>query len=209
MRGLIGQKLGMTQFWREDGQVVPVTVIQGGPCVITQIKTEERDGNTSVQLGFKDKKESRTTKPELGHFKKANASPKYFVHEFRDMNVGDKKEGDSVDVDLFEVGDLVTVSGTSKGRGFSGVMKRHNFGGGRASHGKSDQLRGGGAIGASSDPSRVWPGKRMAGQYGGKRATVRNLEVVAVDVDNHIVMVKGAVPGPNNGFVELMDRGSL
>jgi len=199
----------MTQFWREDGQVVPVTVIQGGPCVITQIKTEERDGYTSVQLGFKDKKESRTTKPELGHFKKANASPKYFVHEFRDMNVGDKKEGDSVDVDLFEVGDLVTVSGTSKGRGFSGVMKRHNFGGGRASHGKSDQLRGGGAIGASSDPSRVWPGKRMAGQYGGKRATVRNLEVVAVDVDNHIVMVKGAVPGPNNGFVELMDRGSL
>lgn len=207
MRGLIGQKLGMTQFWREDGQVVPVTVIQGGPCVITQIKTEERDGYTSVQLGFKDKKESRATKPELGHFKKANTSPKYFVHEFREMNVGDKKEGDSVDVDLFEVGDLVSVSGTSKGRGFSGVMKRHNFSGGRASHGKSDQLRGGGAIGASSDPSRVWPGKRMPGQHGGKRATVRNLEVVAVDVENHIVMVKGAVPGPNNGFVELMDRG--
>jgi len=207
MRGLIGQKLGMTQFWREDGQVVPVTVIQGGPCVITQIKTEERDGYTSVQLGYKDKKEARATKPEIGHFKKANTAPKYFVQEFRDMNVGDKKEGDSVDVDLFEVGDLVTVSGTSKGRGFAGAMKRYGFGGGRASHGKSDQLRAGGAIGASSDPSRVWKGKRMPGQYGGKKATVRNLEIVAVDVDNHIVMVKGAVPGPNNGFVELMDRG--
>ena len=207
MRGLIGQKLGMTQFWREDGEVVPVTVIQGGPCVITQIKTEERDGYSSVQLGYKDKKESRETQPQIGHFKKANATPKYFVHEFRDMEVGDKKEGDAVDVDLFQVGDQVTVSGTSKGRGFAGVMKRHNFHGGRASHGKSDQLRAGGSIGASSDPSRVWPGKKMAGRYGGKRASVRNLEIVAVDVANHIVMVKGAVPGPNKGYVEMMDRG--
>ena len=207
MRGLIGQKLGMTQFWREDGEVVPVTVIQGGPCVITQIKTEERDGYSSVQLGYKDKKESRETKPQIGHFKKANATPKYFVHEFRDLEVGDKKEGDAVDVDMFEVGDQVTVSGTSKGRGFAGVMKRHNFSGGRASHGKSDQLRAGGSIGASSDPSRVWPGKKMAGRMGGKRASIRNLEIVAVDVENHIVMVKGAVPGPNNGFVELLDRG--
>ncbi len=207
MRGLIGQKLGMTQFWRNDGEVVPVTVIQGGPCVITQIKTEEQDGYSSIQLGYKDKKESRATQPEIGHFKKANTAPKYFVREFRDMEVGDKKEGDAVDVDLFEVGDLVTVSGTSKGRGFAGVMKRHNFHGGRGSHGKSDQLRAGGSIGASSDPSRVWLGKKMAGRYGGKTATVRNLEVVAVDVANHIVMVKGAVPGPNNGYVELMDRG--
>jgi large subunit ribosomal protein L3 len=207
MRGLIGQKLGMTQFWHENGQVIPVTVIQGGPCVITQIKTEERDGYSSVQLGYKDKKESRTTKAQIGHFEKANATPKYFVHEFRDMNIGDKKEGDALDVDLFEVGDFVTVAGTSKGRGFAGVMKRHNFHGGHASHGKSDQLRAGGSIGASSDPSRVWPGKKMAGRYGGKRASVRNLEIVAVDVDNHIVMVKGAVPGPNNGYVELMDRG--
>ncbi len=207
MRGLIGQKLGMTQFWLADGKVVPVTVIQGGPCVITQIKTEKRDGYSSVQLGYKDKKESRTTKAQLGHFKKAGASPKYFVHEFRDLEVGDKKEGDAVDVDMFVVGDLVTVSGTSKGRGFAGVMKRHNFHGGHGSHGKSDQLRAGGSIGASSDPSRVWPGKKMPGRYGGKRASVRNLEVVAVDVDNHIVMVKGAVPGPNNGFVELLDRG--
>ncbi|NQV15494.1 50S ribosomal protein L3 [bacterium] len=207
MRGLIGQKLGMTQFWRNDGEVVPVTVIQGGPCVITQIKTEKRDGYSSVQLGFKDKKESRTTQPQLGHFKKAGATPKYFVHEFRDLEVGDKKEGDAIDVDLFEVGDLVTVSGTSKGRGFAGVMKRHNFHGGHASHGKSDQLRAGGSIGASSDPSRVWPGTKMPGRLGGKRSSVRNLEVVAVDVENHIVMVKGAVPGPNNGFVELLNRG--
>jgi len=207
MRGLIGQKLGMTQFWRNDGEVVPVTVIQGGPCVITQIKTEKQDGYSSVQLGYKDKKESRATQPEIGHFKKANTTPKYFVREFRDMEIGDKKEGDAIDVDLFEVGDHVTVSGTSKGRGFAGVMKRHNFHGGRGSHGKSDQLRAGGSIGASSDPSRVWLGKKMAGRYGGKTATVRNLEVVAVDVANHIVMVKGAVPGPNNGYVELMDRG--
>ncbi len=207
MRGLIGQKLGMTQFWREDGQVIPVTVIQGGPCVITQIKTEKRDGYSAVQLGYKDKKESRETKPQIGHFKKANTSPKYFVQEFRDLEVGDKKEGDALDVDMFSVGDHVTVSGTSKGRGFTGVMKRHNFHGGHASHGKSDQLRAGGSIGASSDPSRVWPGTKMAGQHGAKRASIRNLEVVAIDVDNHIVMVKGAVPGPNNGFVELLDRG--
>ncbi len=207
MRGLIGQKLGMTQFWREDGRVVPVTVIQGGPCVITQIKTEEQDGYSSVQLGYKDKKESRTTKAQIGHFKKANTTSKYFVHEFRNLEVGDKKEGDAVDVDMFEVGDLVTVSGTSKGRGFAGVMKRHGFHGGRGSHGKSDQLRAGGSIGASSDPSRVWPGKKMAGRFGGKKASVRNLEVVAVDVENHIVMVKGAIPGPNNGYVQLLDRG--
>ena len=207
MRGLIGQKLGMTQFWREDGKIVPVTVIQGGPCVITQIKTKANDGYTAVQLGYNEKKESRTTKPQIGHFKKANTTPKYFVHEFRDMEVGDKKEGDALDVDLFSVGDQVTVSGTSKGRGFTGVMKRHNFHGGHASHGKSDQLRAGGSIGASSDPSRVWPGTKMAGRFGGKRASVRNLEIVAVDVDNHIVMVKGAVPGPNKGYVELMDRG--
>ncbi|MCF7824217.1 MAG: 50S ribosomal protein L3 [Candidatus Marinimicrobia bacterium] len=207
MRGLIGQKLGMTQFWREDGRVIPVTVIQGGPCVITQIKTEERDGYSSVQLGYKDKKESRATKAAIGHFQKANTSPKYLVHEFRDMNVGDKKEGDALDVDLFTVGDLVTVSGTSKGRGFTGVMKRHNFSGGRASHGKSDQLRAGGSIGASSDPSRVFPGQKMAGRSGGKKSSVRNLEIVAVDVANHIVMVKGAVPGPNKGFVQLLDRG--
>jgi len=207
MRGLIGQKLGMTQFWREDGRVIPVTVIQGGPCVITQIKTEKRDGYSAVQLGYKDKKESRATKPQIGHFKKANTSPKYFVQEFRDLEVGDKKEGDAVDVDMFSVGDHVTVSGTSKGRGFTGVMKRHNFHGGHASHGKSDQLRAGGSIGASSDPSRVWPGTKMAGQHGNTKASIRNLEVVAVDVENHIVMVKGAVPGPNNGFVELLDRG--
>jgi len=207
MRGLIGQKLGMTQFWREDGQVIPVTVIQGGPCVITQIKTQERDGYTSVQLGYKDKKESRSTKAAIGHHTKAGTSPKYFIREFRDLEVGDKKEGDAVDVDMFSIGDRVTVSGTSKGRGMAGVMKRHNFHGGHASHGKSDQLRAGGSIGASSDPSRVWPGQKMAGHYGAARATVRNLEVVAVDVDNHIVMVKGAVPGPNKGYVEMLDRG--
>jgi len=197
----------MTQFWREDGQIVPVTVIQGGPCVITQIKTKANDGYTAVQLGYKDKKEARATKPQIGHFKKADTAPKYFVREFRDMEVGDKKEGDALDVDLFSVGDQVTVSGTSKGRGFSGVMKRHNFHGGHASHGKSDQLRAGGSIGASSDPSRVWPGTKMPGRLGGKRSSVRNLEIVAVDVNNHIVMVKGAVPGPNKGYVELMDRG--
>lgn len=207
MRGLIGQKLGMTQFWREDGAVVPVTVIQGGPCVITQIKTEKRDGYTSVQLGYKDKRESRATKAEVGHYAKAGTTPKYFVREFRDLEVGDKKEGDALDVDMFSVGDHVTVSGTSKGRGTTGVMKRHNFHGGHASHGKSDQLRKGGSIGASSDPSRVWPGTKMAGRYGGVRATVRNLEIVAVDLENHIVMVKGAVPGPNKGYVELLDRG--
>jgi len=207
MRGLIGQKMGMTQFWREDGELVPVTVVHAGPCVITQIKTDGRDGYTAVQLGYKDKKEARATKPEIGHFKHADTAPKYFVREFRDLEVGDKKEGDAVDVDMFTVGDRVTVSGTSKGRGFAGVMKRYGFSGGRASHGKSDQLRAGGSIGASSDPSRVMPGKRMAGRFGGKRASVRNLEIVAVDVENHIVMIKGAIPGPNNGYVELMDRG--
>jgi large subunit ribosomal protein L3 len=206
MKGLIGQKLGMTQFWREDGKILPVTVIQCGPCVITQIKTEEKDGYNAVQLGYKDKKEARANKPELGHAQKAKTAAKYFMHEFRDMNVGEKNLGDAVSADIFEFGERIAISGTSKGRGFSGVMKRHNFGGGRRSHGKSDQLRAGGAIGASSDPSRVMPGQKMPGQYGNKRATVRNLEVVSVDAEKHIVMVKGAVPGPSNGYVELMKQ---
>ncbi len=206
MKGLIGQKLGMTQFWREDGKVLPVTVIQGGPCVITQIKTEDKDGYNAVQLGYNDKQEARALKPEQGHFKKAKTAVKYFVREFRDLEIGEKALGDAVSVDMFEVGERIMVTGTSKGRGFSGVMRRHNFHGGRRSHGKSDQLRAGGAIGASSDPSRVMPGKKMPGQHGNKKTSIRNLEVVSVDPEKHIVMVKGAVPGPNNGYVELLKQ---
>jgi large subunit ribosomal protein L3 len=206
MKGLIGRKLGMTQYWGADGKVLPVTVIQGGPCVITQIKTEKTDGYSAVQLGFADKKESRAIKPELGHFKKAGTDAKYFVHEFRDLEIGDKGLGDALDVDLFTPGERVMVTGTSKGKGYAGVMKRHNFSGGRGSHGKSDQLRKGGSIGASSDPSRVLPGVKMSGQMGNKRTSVRNLEIVSVDPEKHIVIVKGAVPGPNNGYVELMKQ---
>lgn len=203
MQGLIGHKLGMTQIWDSEGRVIPVTVIQAGPCVITQVKTAESDGYDAVQLGFHDVKESRANQPMSGHFKKVAATPKRFLKEFRNMSIGDKKAGDDLTVEMFQAGEMVDVTGSSKGHGFTGVMKRHNFKGGHKTHGKSDQLRKGGSIGASSDPSRVFPGMKMAGRHGGKRVTTRNLQVARVDAEKNLLMIKGAVPGPSNALVYI------
>ena len=199
--GILGKKIGMTQVYRPNGEVVPVTLLKAGPCVVVQRKTPPVDGYEAVQLGLVEfAKASRTTKPVAGHLKKANAEGARFLHEM-DMNgAGDLKTGDRVLVDQFKPADKVDVIGVSKGRGFGSLIKRHNFKGGPGSHGSMFH-RAPGSIGASSFPSRVFPGTRMAGQLGNARVTVRNLEVIQVDTDDNVLMVKGAVPGPNGGYV--------
>ena len=203
MQGLIGHKVGMTQIWDNEGRIYPVTVIQAGPCVIAQVKTAKTDGYEAIQLGFEDLKASHAKSPIAGHFKKIDATPKRHLKEFRSMEIGDKKAGDDLTVKIFAEGDLVDVIGTSKGHGFTGVMKRHNFKGGHRSHGKSDQLRAAGSIGASSDPSRVLPGVKMAGRHGGTQITTRNLKIVRVDAEKNLIMVRGAVPGSTSSLVYI------
>ena len=198
--GSIGKKIGMTQVFRPDGQVVPVTLLKAGPCVVIQRKTPATDGYDAVQLGMVEFAR-KTTKPMAGHLKKAGAEGVKMIREFR-LNNGqnDVKAGDRVLVDQFKPKDKVDITGVSKGRGFAGVMKRHNFGGGDATHGSMFH-RAPGSIGASSYPSRVFPGTRMAGQMGNAQVTVRNLEVIDVDTEDNVLMVKGAVPGPNGSYV--------
>lgn len=204
MIGLIGRKIGMTRVFDEEGRDIPVTVIEAGPCYVTQIKTPEKDGYIAVQLGFKEKKEKRVTKPLLGHFRKAGVPPTYVLKEFRDFNGWESlKLGDRITVEVFSPGDLVNITGRSKGRGFAGVVKRHGFRGGPRTHGQSDRLRAPGSIGASSFPSRVFKGTRMAGRMGNRRVTVRNLEVVKVYPEKNLLLVKGAVPGARNGYLEI------
>ncbi len=203
MSGLLGRKIGMTQIFAEDGTVVPVTIIEAGPCYVTQIKTREKDGYEAVQLGFGAKKEKNTTRPLLGHFKKANVPPVRKLKEFPLFEDRELKVGDVVKVDIFKPGDRIKVSGFSIGRGFAGVVKRHGFGGGPKTHGQSDRLRAPGSLGQSSYPSRVFKGLKMAGRMGNKRVSVRNLTVVKVDVENNLLFVKGAVPGKRNNFVEI------
>jgi large subunit ribosomal protein L3 len=200
--GILGKKIGMTQVFRKDGQVVPVTLLKAGPCVVVQRKTPTNDGYDAVQLGLVEfAKASRTTKPMAGHLKKANAEGVRFVREVRlNGGAGDLKAGDRVLVDQFKPADKVDVIGVSKGRGFGSLVKRHHFRGGPDTHGSMFH-RAPGSIGASSFPSRVFPGTRMAGQMGAQRVTVRNLEIVEVDAEDNILMVKGAVPGPNGGYV--------
>ena len=200
--GILGKKIGMTQVFREDGQVVPVTVLKAGPCVVVQRKTPTVDGYDAVQLGLVEfAKASKTTKPMGGHFKKANADGVKFVREVKlNGGSGDLKAGDRVLVDQFKPADKVDVIGISKGRGFTSLVKRHHFRGGPATHGSMFH-RAPGSIGASSFPSRVFPGTRMAGQSGNSQVTVRNLEIVEIDAEDNILMVKGAVPGPNGGYV--------
>jgi len=201
--GILGKKIGMTQVFRPDGQVVPVTLLKAGPCVVVQRKTPTIDGYDAVQLGLVEfAKKSGVTKPEAGHLKKANAEGVRFVREFKleGMSNGDLKAGDRVLVDEFKPADKVDVIGVSKGRGFTGIIKRHHFRGGPEAHGSMFH-RAPGSIGASSFPSRVFPGTRMAGQHGNSRVTVRNLEIVQVDAEDNVLMVKGAVPGPNGGYV--------
>jgi len=195
--GILGKKLGMGQVFSEDGQVIPVTAIQAGPCVVTQVKTKENDGYNAVQLGFGEAK--RLNKPMKGHLKNLGAFK--YLREVRVEDTSDIKPGSVVDVGIFQPGELVKVTGTSKGKGFAGVVKRHGFAGGPKSHGQSDRHRAPGSIGAGTDPGRVIKGLRMAGHMGNRRVTVRNLEVVKVDPEANLLLVKGAVPGARNALL--------
>ncbi len=201
MRGLIAKKLGMSQIFDENGSVIPVTILQAGPCCITQIKTLDNDGYDAVQIAYGDKKEKNTNKPLEGHFKKAGVTPKKILVEFDIVPGFDYEMGQVFNASIFKQGDSVKVTGTSKGRGFSGVMKRHGFGGGPKTHGQREHPRSAGSIGQASDPSRVFKGVKMPGQYGNKKMTVENLKVVKIDTENNHIFVKGAVPGSNNGMV--------
>jgi large subunit ribosomal protein L3 len=201
MPAILATKLGMTQVFQDDGSVARVTVLQAGPCPVTAIRSEERDGYNAVQLAFGLTKEKHVTKPELGHLKKADAPPMRHVREFRD-EAGELQLGETVTVDVFEVGGRVKVSGTSKGKGFQGTIKRHNFVSGPKSHG-SHNVRAPGSIGASATPSRVFKGIRGPGQMGNKRVTQKGLEIVSVDQKENLLLVRGSVPGPTGGVVEV------
>ncbi|MBO8131441.1 MAG: 50S ribosomal protein L3 [Candidatus Marinimicrobia bacterium] len=201
MLGILGKKIGMTQIFTEDGQAVPVTVIEAGPCKVVQVKTKENDGYDAVQLGFEHKKERLVNKPLLGHFKKAGVVPFRYLREFRDFDNEYCEPGKEVTVDVFTEGDIIKVTGTTKGKGFQGVVRRHGFGGGPRTHGQSDRTRAPGSIGASSFPSRVIKGLRMAGRMGGKKVTVKGLTILKIDKENNLLFVKGSIPGPRNGLV--------
>jgi large subunit ribosomal protein L3 len=200
MIGLIGKKVGMTQIFSDKGEAIPVTVIEAGPCPVTAVRTSDRDGYTAIQLGFGTNKESRFTRPVLGQFKKHNLPPARHLHEFRIDDAAAYEIGKSVTVDIFEKGTRVDVQGVTKGRGFTGVVKRYGFIAGHASHGPTHGKQPG-SIGASAYPSRVIKGKRLPGRMGGVNLTVKNLEVVAIDAEQNVLMVRGAIPGPTNGLV--------
>ena len=200
MPGLIGKKIGMTSIYSPEGKNFPCTVIQAGPCVVTQVKTEDVDGYSAVQMGFGDVKESRATKAELGHAKKAGTGAKSETVEFRFD--GEINLGDTLSVEMFNEGEFVDIAGTSKGKGFQGVVKRHNFRGvGQATHGQHNRLRAPGSIGAGSDPSRVFKGMRMAGRMGGSRVKIQNLRVLKIDTEKNILVSKGSIPGAKNATV--------
>jgi large subunit ribosomal protein L3 len=199
-KGIIGKKLGMTRLFLEEGAAVPVTVIKAGPCTVLQKKTMEKDGYEALQLGFGERK--RVNRPQAGHFQASGGGKYAVVKEFRAEDIGEFELGDQVTMDMFEIGDKINISGATKGRGFAGVMKRHGFGGGRATHGCTTH-RSPGSIGAAADPSRVFPGRKMPGRMGGKKKTVRNLEVIDIRPEYGVILVKGAVPGPRQGIVLL------
>ena len=204
MNGIIGKKLGMTSLYNADGKRVACTVIEAGPCVVTQVKSESKDGYSAVQLAFGDKKEKHTNSAEKGHFAKANTTGKREVVEFRDAN--NANIGDVIDVTMFEEGEFVDVVGTSKGKGFQGVVKRHGFAGvGESTHGQHNRLRAPGSIGACSFPARVFKGIRMAGRTGGTRVKTQNLEILKVDTEKNLLVVKGAIPG-HNGSTVIIER---
>jgi large subunit ribosomal protein L3 len=201
MSGLIGKKIGMTSIFDENGKNIPCTVIEAGPCVVTQVRTKAVDGYEAFQLGFDDKTEKHATKAAVGHFKKAGTSAKKKVVEFQDFET-EYKLGDLVTVEQFNEGEFVDVQGVSKGKGFQGVVKRHGFGGvGQATHGQHNRLRAPGSVGASSYPSRVFKGMRMAGRTGGENVTIQNLRVLKVVADKNLLLVKGCVPGHKNSYV--------
>src|SRR5919204_2418602 len=206
-KGILGTKLGMTQIYTDDSRVVPVTVIQAGPCLVTQVKTKERDGYEAVQLAYAEARRGRSNRPATGHFKAAGVKPQRHVVELRTDGSGDYTPGQEITVDIFQPGERADVVGVSKGKGFAGPMKRHGFGGMSGSHGTERKHRSPGSIGASATPSRVFKGTRMAGQMGNERVTVLNLEVVEADPERNLLLPRGAVPGPNGG--QVMVRSSV
>lgn len=204
-KGLIGKKIGMTQLFDEKGNVVPVTVLEVGPCAVVQKKTAEKDGYEAVQLGFGDMKLSRVNKPMKGHFAKADVAPKKVLKEFRLADTSAMNVGDVVKADVFAAGEKVDVSGTGKGKGYAGAIKRWNFGRLKETHGTGPVARHQGSLGACSDPSRVFKGKKLPGHLGAEKVTVQNLDVVKVDAENNLIAVKGAVPGAKGGYVVITD----
>lgn len=204
-KGIIGKKIGMTQIFDEAGKVIPVTVVEAGPCVVVQKKTIENDGYEAVQLGYGDIRAKRVNKPLQGHFKKADVAFKRTLKEFRFEDISGLNVGDLVKADTFAAGDIVDVSGTSKGKGFSGTIKRHNNARLKETHGTGPVHRHAGSMGACSSPSRIFKGKGMPGQLGNEKVTVQNLEVVKVDAENNLIAIKGAIPGPKNGTVTIVD----
>ncbi|MFB7818014.1 50S ribosomal protein L3 [Paenibacillus chitinolyticus] len=201
MKGILGKKLGMTQVFTPEGNVVPVTVIQAGPCVVLQKKDVDNDGYESIQIGFADKKEKNATKPEIGHAKKANTAPKRYVKEFRGVALGEYEVGQELNAALFNEGEFVDVSGTSKGKGFQGVIKRHNQHTGPMSHG-SRYHRGPGSMGSIA-ANRVMKGKKLPGHMGSETVTLQNLQVIKVDAERNVILVKGSIPGPRNSYVSV------
>ena len=205
MSGLLGKKIGMTSIYDESGKMIPVTVIEAGPCVVTQVRTVEKDGYSAIQLGYGEKKVKNTSKAEQGHFAKANTTPKKLVREFSRFEEGHRKQlGETLTVDVFMEGEFVDISGISKGKGFQGVVKRHHFNGvGQATHGQHNRLRKPGSIGACAYPSRVFKGLRMGGQMGNHKVKVVNLQIVKIDASKNLLVVKGAVPGHKNGYLMI------
>lgn len=204
-KGLIGKKIGMTQLFDEKGKVIPVTVVEAGPCTVVQKKTVENDGYAAVQIGFGDVKVQRVNKPQAGHFKKADVAPKKILREFRLEDTDSVNVGDVLKADTFAVGDRVDVAGTSKGKGTAGAIKRWNFSRLKETHGTGPVARHAGSLGACSDPSRVFKGKKLAGHLGAERVTVQNLDIVKVDAENNLIAIKGAIPGPKGGIVVIKD----
>lgn len=204
-KAILGKKIGMTQIFDENGKVIPVTVIEAGPCVVSQKKSVETDGYDAVQIGFGDVRPKLVNKPMKGHFDKSNVAPKKVLKECRFEDVSAFNVGDIIKSDIFAAGEKVDVIGTSKGKGYAGVIKRWNFGRLKETHGTGPTVRKGGSIGACSDPSRVFKGKKMSGHLGAERVTVQNLVVAKVDAENNLIAVKGAVPGPNGGTVLIRD----
>ena len=203
-KGLIGKKIGMTQLFDENGKVIPVTVVEAGPCTVVQKKTIENDGYEAIQVGFGDVKVQRVNKPMAGHFKKADVAPKKVLKEFRLADTDSVNVGDILKADIFAVGDRVDVVGTSKGKGTAGVIKRWNFSRLKETHGTGPVHRHGGSLGVI-DPARIFKGKKMAGHLGSEKVTVQNLDIVKVDVENNLIAIKGAIPGPKNGIVVIAD----
>ena len=205
MPGLLGKKIGMTSVFSADGKNVPCTVIEVGPCVVTQVKTVDKDGYAAVQLGFEEKKEKHTTNPMAGHFKKAGVAPQRHLAEFKGFGE-EVKLGDTITVDFFSENDFVDIQGTSKGKGFQGVVKRHGFGGvGQSTHGQHNRLRAPGSVGACSYPAQVFKGMRMAGQMGNEKVTVQNLRVVKVLPEHNVLLIKGSIPG-SKGSIVLIEK---